>query len=285
MPPEPGRAFDVRTFQRWMFTLVTHPDGVEGGEEAARAVDDVGITDVVLGSKLRSPAERIAVYADMYFNRLIEILSDDFESVAYALGDHAFYHLAHDYLVMHPSRSQRLVALGQHLPAFIREHASGLEPNERAFLAELAELEMALELVFHAKRSPKLDPEALRAIPPEQWAAARLVPVTALDLLATDYPVNPYYQDVREGREPALPDPERSWVAMWRKDFVLWRSPLTEEQFTILLALRAGETLGDALMRCIELRGFEPERLMSSVGGWFEDWTADGLFAAVILPD
>ncbi len=283
MPLDSSLDFDVEQFQRWMFELVTHPEGVDGGSKAAHRSHGVSVERMVLPSRLRSASERIGVYAGMYFNRLVEILFNDFPALAHALGDQGFYHLGRDYLVKHPSRSKQLVTLGQHLEEFIANEAD-VDDKLRPFLVELARLEMVLELLFHAKRSPRLDPAELRAIPPEEWVGARLRPVHAFDLLAFEYPINAYFRGVIQEEEPAIPEPQRSWIAVWRKDYSLWRSAISEEQYTILRALQNGTTLGEALMACTELPEFNPETVMASVGKWFEDWTADGLFAEVLLP-
>jgi len=273
--------FDLKQFEQWMFAVVTHREGVPGGLEAARAHIDISrdtLTDMVNPSPERTAEERLGVYANMYFWRLVDIMREDFQALHYAMGEDAFYPAMVSYLVDHPSRSYRLAPLGRHLPKWLAENDT-LEHSD--FLSDLASLERHKEDVFNEKRTPTLDPEALAAIPPDQWIDTRVVTVDALRLLAARYPVNAFFQDVMNDEEPAIPSAEPEWTVIWRQDFTVWRLTISEAQYTILSALRDGGTLGDALEACLSIDGLDPRALMADVGGWFQSWTVDGMFSAV----
>ena len=42
-----------------------------------------------------------------------------------------------------------------------------------------------------------------------------------------------------------------------------------------------GKPLGEALEDCAELKGVDPQKLAESIGPWFKDWAADGIFCAI----
>ena len=65
--------------QRWLQAVITHPDGVEAAlsSSEARAEIDVPpeqIEEVVEPSKRRTSVERLEVYANAYYARLLECL-------------------------------------------------------------------------------------------------------------------------------------------------------------------------------------------------------------------
>ena len=60
--------------ERWFLEVITHPEGVSAGGRAAR----MSIDEVLRPSESLTASERVGIYAGMYFNRLIEVLEDEF---------------------------------------------------------------------------------------------------------------------------------------------------------------------------------------------------------------
>ena len=79
---------ELDRIQRWMQTLFTDSDGVRSGlrSEAAKNIlphSEQRLEDLVLPSQQLSSVERLSIYGNMYFSRLIEILDDEFPNVKY----------------------------------------------------------------------------------------------------------------------------------------------------------------------------------------------------------
>ncbi len=83
----------LNKIQQWFHAAITHPDGCTGS----------GVDDIVLPSKALNSTQRLSIYADMYFVRLIEIMAEDFATVRHLLGADAFADVAKDYVTRHPS--------------------------------------------------------------------------------------------------------------------------------------------------------------------------------------
>ncbi len=271
----------IEALQNWMQAVVVHPGGVRAGESAARTHLDVSLEDVVLPTGQLDAEGHMAVYAEAYFLRLIEILETDFPALRAALGAPAFEGLCRAYVVRHPSRHYSLNVFGAKLPEFMRSEAEGLHP--RGFLVELAELERVLEETFDAEEVARLDTDALLAVPGDDWPAARLVPRPTLRLCAFEHPIDVWYTAFREDDVRGFPAPEPSWLAVHRRDFRLWRHRLSREQHALLQAILAAQPLGQALETCAALPDVDPAALVASVGGWFQEWTAEGFFERVEL--
>ncbi|MBI3267926.1 MAG: putative DNA-binding domain-containing protein [Planctomycetes bacterium] len=282
----PGAAppASLARLERWMMEVVSSPGGVQGGLASAGARrlgpgDPDALERVVLPSRSLSAADRLAVYADMYFLRFIEVLAGEFPTVRHVLGAEPFTRFVTDYVSAHPSASYTLSLLGAGFPAFLRNEARGLP--RRAFLAELALVERAMEEVFDAPRADPLPADAVLALPPDRWAAAQLRMTPALRLFALHYPLNDFMTAVRQGRETQPPRARPTWTAVYRKDYLVWRLPLAREGFALLSALAEGKTLGEALEAAASAPDADPEWILGMLPGWFREWTAEGFFVGV----
>src|SRR5947208_7348424 len=168
--------------QRWMQEVVVHPGSIDEAlaSKAARAeIPPERLADVVLPSRTLAPAQRVEIYQRMYLLRMEEALGIDYPALQHFLGPRGFRDLVRDYVASFPSRSYTLNRLGDHLPRFILG-AGGL--RHPAFCHDLARLELALTQVFDEAETPSLGPEAVAAVPEEQWPSARLRPIAAFRL-------------------------------------------------------------------------------------------------------
>ncbi|HGY90742.1 MAG TPA: DUF2063 domain-containing protein [Planctomycetes bacterium] len=272
--------------ERWMLAAVTHPNGAAEGLRTPEALSLLpeaarDLENVVLPSKNMSSEERLQVYANMYYWRLIDILFEEHKTTHHILGADLFCDLARDYLHRHPSRSKNLALLGSSFPAYLAEEA--WDVPHRDFVVEVARLERATEEVFDALRSPSIDKEELAAIPPESWADAKLEFIPATRLLSFKYPVNAYVQAVKDGEEPEVPEPAPSWVLLYRHDWRVWRSDLTRPQAILLESLRRGDSLGEALAHTASQPGIDGDALAADVGGWFQKWTGLDLIRSILV--
>ena len=279
-----SHAPELRKLQQWMLEVVTDPGGAENGlaAEGARAHIEVtgeSLGDVIRPSAARTSLERLSVYADMYFWRLLDVLSESFPAVRAALGWDTFEAVMRAYIVATPSRSFTLSHLGHRLPEFLA--TSPLCPD-REFVSDLARIERACDEVFDAPRSPRLAPEALDAVAPESWGLSRLRMIRALILLELNYPANDFVQAVRDGEDAVTPAPATSWLVVRRdEDLKVWRAELTRDQYRLLQGLQSGLTLAESLEATASHDDANVEEIMGCVGDWFRKWTALGFFAGI----
>jgi len=301
-PPNP-RALDV--VQRWMQAVIVHPMGVERGlaSPQARAEIDVPpdeLASIVLPSGSQSSAERLGIYANAYYARLLECLRAEFPMLARAVGEEAFNQFALHYLQKYPSRSYTLGKLGANFPRFLDETSPKSDESENAppawpdFLVDLAALEWTFGEVFDGpgmETETPLSAARLIAIPQDRWGQARLLPAPCLRLLAFRFPVNAHYVALRnetgEGPSRVLVglQPQPTWMAVSRRDYVVRRYDLSREQFELLAALLSGEPLGRAVARVVPSGDDALEPFIDALRDWFAWWTAEGFFRDVQLPD
>ena len=263
-----------------------HPDGLLSGLRSEDTHNILpcsaeGIESLVLPSKQLNSLERLSIYRDMYYWRLIGILVEEFPTVQHLFGEELFGEVARAYVTRHPSRHYSLTRLGSEFPGYLAEEAGDL-PHRR-FAAAVATVERAMEDVFDARQVEPIQFEGLQAIPIERWGDVRLQTIPALRLLRLDYPVNTFITAVRENRHMDIPVTSPAFTAVYRHNYRVWRVDLDVERFTLLEALQQNETMGSALDRCASNPGVDPAKLTESIGVWFQEWTAQGLFGAAQL--
>jgi len=251
----------MRELQTWMMGVIVATQPPPPADVAAH----------ILPSATLEPEERIELYRDMYELRMIEALEGDYPALRAFLGHAKFHRLAWDYVQMHPSTSYTLNRLGDHLPEFIETDA---KRARRLLLADLARLELAMTEVLDEAEAAALDTAAFAGVDPTQLAGTRLVTIPALRLLVLRYPVNDLFTSFREEEALVVPRKRPSWLAVHRRDYSVYRTPLTERAFVMLSALRDGKTIGETIELLPHLTGDE-------LFGWFREWSAAGLFSDI----
>jgi hypothetical protein len=256
MPPDL-----VRT-QRWLQRAIV-AEQPPGSPQVRRRI---------LPSKALQPEQRLDIYRDMYEARLYQALATDYPAVLDLLGERAFARLVHLYLGAHPSRSYTLNRLGDRLPEFIANELTGV--SKRPFLHDLARYELAQTMVFDEQETASLAPGQIAAVPSEAWAQARIRTIAALRLLELGYPVHRYARAAAQRKRSPKILRKQSWVAVYRVQYAVGTLELTAQSYKLLSAIAAGSPLSDALAG---IRASE-----STIGKWFREWAAAGLFAAIL---
>jgi len=277
----------VRELQTWFQAAISHPGPLDQGALASPLLASLDeLPRLVTHGPHLDAFRRLGVYHYSYRARLIECLADDYPSLKIALGEDTFEALCLAYIQQHPSTAPSLNYYGRHMAAFCRQCDLPREPfpSLRGFCADLASLEWALVEVLHAPEAPTLSHHELSLIPPERWPAARLPPSEAARLLRFDYPVNGYFQKLREDEPATPPDPAPSATVVYRQGYTIWRMNLTPTMAGLLSSLFAGSTLGEALDAIPTPESDEAAAaLEQSVMRWFSEWVAGGLFSALVL--
>ena len=294
-PRELGR------IQQWMQAVITHPAGVRAGidSDAARSEIDIvagDIEQVVSRSQALTSIERLEVYGNSYFARLLECLTAEFPAVIHAVGEEVFGGFAFGYLQAYPSTSYTLADLGRQFPQYLEEIRPDREDNEAPdwevpdwadFVIDLAKLERTYGEVFDApgvEGEPLLSPDDLQAIPPEQWPLAKLQPVPCLRLATFRFPVHEYATAVRHETDAAPPAAEPIHLVITRRDYIVRRKTVTAPQFALLTQLAEGATVGDAIATVAATIDGSVERYAEDLRDWFANWATAGYFYKVELP-
>lgn len=193
-------------------------------------------------------ARGMRVYSDAYPTSLRRALEENFPALAAVVSADDFSALAAAYLQRHPPRQKDFVSLGAALAEFTRTHRFENEYGvDRVALAELVALEQAqIEVANEVDAANALAPEALAAIEPEQWDAARFAFAPALRIVAATHDVLPVVAAVARGEAPARPVAWRGAYLVHRAKGALRTEPLDADEAAVLAALVAGRCFAEA---------------------------------------
>lgn len=276
--------------QRWFQAVITHPLGVAAGSNSgnARTHLEAPLESVVSRSQRLSAADRLNIYANAYYMRLLECLQSDYPALRKALGDDIFNQFVIEYLQAYPSQSYTLSELGARFPKFLEETQPPLEPGNPPswpeFLIDLARLERAYAEVFDGPGSegvPTLRLDDLAAIPPDRWGNIVLVAGSGLRLESFRFPVHRYCSAVRKEAEAEVPDPEPTHLAIYRHDFIVRRLEIAPLQFALLRAIVEGLPLSAAIASACQSLESIGESDLQHLQEWFAGWTSLGFFRGI----
>jgi hypothetical protein len=184
--------------ERLFWDLITAPEGVRPGLEALVRRGEAAPGDLealLAGDDRFAAADRLDIYANMYFFRLLDCLKEDYPRLLEGIGPDRFHNLATDYLLACPSAHPSLRYLGARLPDFLAAHALGRESEG---LVSLARLEWTRADLFDAADAPLLTREALARLSETRAADLTLRLVPAFRLLRLDHDAPRLWRELRD---------------------------------------------------------------------------------------
>ena len=251
------------TLREWQEALQSFViEGQTGLEVAIVKPDDMSAED------------RLRVYQNAYYLRLVEILEDVFPVMRKIMGANPFEAMIRDYLSAYSSHHFSVMMVGEHLPTFLT-NASGCDP---AYF-ELAAFEWAMHQSTMAKDEPKLNLEDLAKLPPEKWADLQL------KLHPSVISVNCRYNTLT--RCQAIDEKEKdpgAWVLdtpstalIWRKEHEVYFFSMTPEQAHLFQGIKAQEKFGMLCERMLDY--FSEDKVVAWVAETFQSWSKEGIFS------
>ncbi len=266
--------------QALFWRVITWPTGVQ--DFLAQADEDTrrAFEATFEGTDAMDAVARMNVYAESYFWRLSDVLLEQYRALAWLLGPTRFHNLVTDFVLHRPSPSPDVRRFGARLPDYLAEHA--LE-DEHGGLASLARVERAIVQAIDVPDEPRIDRQALAAVPLSDWPTMRLRPASHVAVLTTSRSY-PRAWAAWKAEEPS-PDPippmepdARHEVVVWRNHVEVFHRGIGPGQAAALRAAGQGlvfEALCEAAVA--EEPTVEPPQIVA----WLGQWLDDGLFCAL----
>lgn len=279
--PDRASGMDLAALQRWFLEAVVGPHRTAAGAPPP-AVPAMPVEAVIRPSRTLDAAARVDIYSKMYFWRLVGVLRKTYPTVRRLLGQAGFEAMARDYFTRFPPRSFTLNDVDLGLPHYLA--AYGADLPQAGLLHDVARVEQATSDAFDVFGAGTATAADLQAIAPEDWGEVRFRLDPSVRLLSLEHDALAFVLAVK--KDAPLPEatPRRSFVAVWRQDYVVWRKPLGELAYTILVELGRGVTLGAAMETAAALWDGAEAELERDMFQWFSAWLGDGFFCAVIPP-
>jgi len=267
----------LRDVQALFYDLVTAPEGVEPGM-MARGQSGRELEAVIRGGQRMSAVERLDIYANMYFYRILDVLREEYPRIVAVVGDAAFHDLVTDYLLIHRPRNPSLREAGALLPQYLVRHALGIG---RPWLPQLARLERTHRELFDGADAVPLALDTLRSLTPDAFAtlAVRLCPTHAV--LDSAYALSAIWNACLS--EPVEPEARGELLLVWRANFEVRHRVINDAGEVAMLSLAAGgATMSEV---CEAMTAPLPIDVGDSAGRAFEilaRWVDDGLLMCAV---
>ena len=258
--------------------LISAPEGVAAGLAALpdrERVLPAGLDGWVCGDERLSALERLDVYANMYFFRLLDCLGEDFPAVRAVLGHERFHALVADYLALHPSEHPSVRRLGRALGDFLASHPALDVP----WLADLACFEWALLEAFDAADAEPLGVERLQRMAAESWPALRLGLTPSLGIVEARAPVQDVWSAATEGREIPVVEQQPTTLRVWRDELRVFHRVIGAAELAALRAAERGEPFAAICESAATIVG--EAQATSEVLTILQRWVADRMIVAL----
>jgi hypothetical protein len=270
--------------------LITAPEGVAAGLAAERTLGRETLDDLerlIESDDRLSAIERLEIYANAYFYRILDCLKEDFPATLATLGADNFHNLVTGYLIEYPPTEPSISDAGRYLSEFLRHHPMPAMPAmlERwPFIADLARLERTLIEVFHAAEAEPLSAEAMRSVAPEDWPALAMRTHPALAIVDCEWRVDELLRKVETaaGEDGQPREAERAAVSVlvWRHNSKVHHRALEAPERAALELASAGASFA-AICEVVGAVCVEDDAV-ALINRLLARWIGDGL---LILAD
>lgn len=148
----------------------------------------------------RPAGRRFAVYRNNVAASLTSALELSFPAVAKLIGTQNFRTLAGVFLRQHPPSVPMLSQYGSEMPDFLQDFAP---LAQLGYLPDVARLEQAIRLSYHAADAAPADPAQLQMLPAEALAEIRFALAPAVRLLRSRWPIHAIWAfNLKDGPKP-----------------------------------------------------------------------------------
>jgi Putative DNA-binding domain len=234
--------------------------------------------------------ERLDIYSRSYWFRLMGSIREDFPGLQAAVGSTAFERLSQAYLVECPSQSFTLRNLGFRLQAWLRRNPS-YAGTALGLALDMVGLERAHIEAFDGAAYKALGSENLIYL--AEGSSLGVQP--HLQLLALKFPVDELRIQVNRAssdddpESTSVPQPTRRlmrraarlrpmpiFVAVHRFDSNVYYRRIAFEEYSLLNALRQGQSIGEAVGSVFASSPEPLDRQCSLLSSWFAAWAELG---------
>jgi hypothetical protein len=212
----------LENLQSLLYRLITAPEGVAAGLAGESASGPELLADLIESDDRLSAIERLEIYANAYFYRILDCMKEDFPATLATVGDDNFHNLITGYLIEYPPTEPSIFYSGRHVAEFLRSDPMRAVFERWPFIAELARLERTLLEVISAAEAEPLSVETMRSIAPEDWPALVMHTHPAMAIVDCEWRVDELLREVEaasreNGESRGTPAHASASVMVWRQ--------------------------------------------------------------------
>jgi len=261
---------EILEIQHWFAGIITQPldNPIEDAEEY-----------IAPSSKLSS-AQRIQIYNQQYWWRLLTILQQNFPTLTRLFGYTDFNKtLGVPFLSKHLSRHWSLSKLGEEMPRWIEQQ---YHENDKLLVQNIAELDWAYLDLFFAPAPIAL--EASLDLLTKKLQLQKHVKLFSFPFDLLTYRKELLKENVEfwaDADFPSLPKGKYYFLLWRRADNQIAYREIEEGQWTLLHLIVEGKTIEDASETLERRGGLLYEQAISSFQDWIQEWIREKLLQEI----
>ncbi len=235
--------------------------------------EDKRVFDAIVKPANMDVEERLLVYRNGYYLRLIDILQDDYSVLCQVMGEKAFAAMIRSYLRTFPSHHFSVNSVGKHLASFLKN----TDGCHRSFV-ELAKFEWTLGQALTAPDVPMFTMADLAAVPPESWPEMVLNLHPSVNIISCQYNTLARWQHNNENGDDidAVLLDEPQFHMLWRYDNSAHFCTVSQEQRHLLQLFQQGKCFALACETMFDY--FSEDEVVHWVAGTLQEWVEQEVF-------
>jgi hypothetical protein len=262
---------NLRDLQNLLYRQITDPNRtVEDLEESGVAC--IPLETVLNGDLALSLNERVDIYANAFFFRLLDCFAEDYSATLAVVGIDEFTAIVKEYLLVYPPTEPSIFYADYYLPDFLAAHWSA---ESWPFIANLARLERAILDSFIAADASPFGVDSLRALPSNEWPGLALQIHPAVAIVHGEWRVAAILRAIEDGQEWQIPAHEQTTTLVWRQNSQVYYRDLELAERQALAAL-SESTSFSSICETLAAVTEEPEQV-ALIGRLFARWLADNM--------
>ena len=251
--------------QKWMKAILTDPRGAstalkesqEGPQE--KSFEQKWI-HIIVSDETHS-GERLDIYAEAYFSRILEAFSIDFPITKLILTEDPFAKLIAEYLKVYPSKEYNLNNISWAIVPFIKTYTTN------SALWDVVTLEKNAINSFYSPINNKIDLNQLQALTPEHWEKIKFKLNPSFSFMESTWPLEIFWSkefppSITEANSP-------NYYLLHRNHGTVELKSISSFQYEVLSSLKKGTPLSE-----IET----PESTEENISQVFSHWVQNDYF-------
>lgn len=273
----------LKNLQHWFASIITQPL-IDNKQTQLKTPQGIFLNEeaknFIIPSPTMEPHERIQLYNQQYWWRLLKILSDHYPLVARLFGNYEFNELlAIPFLQAYPPNTWSLNCLGRPFPNWLNET---YREDDQLLVLRAAHLDWIFREMFLDPSYPQVQ---LSHIPVEKISTLHLKLQPHIYLVHYDchfllFRDSFLEQEIEYWVENDFPPLDKDGDYY----FLICRTPqmgshwrrITLGQYLLLQQFKQGSSIEDACSHLEKIGGAAHEEAEESIQAWFQEWTANG---------
>lgn len=283
---DPHVPLKLKKTQQWFASIISRPIDEESRmnpiSPSGVAMEEEAPLYIAPSPTLR-PDERIQIYNQQYWWRLLNTLHDIFPLVTRLFGYHDFNQvIGIPYLYQYPPPDWCLIKIGDHLPDWVE---ANYEAPDKQLVLDAGRIDCAFNLSFLAPEHERMNPSTSE----EAMLSQKLFLQPHIHLFDMDYNLFEFRQEFLKEKPdywvendfPNLLREKHYFFVLFRnrKNDLSWNE-ISEGEYHLLKKFQTGMTIDNAC-QWLEEQPSIYEKAMSNLHLWFQEWTARGWLTPV----